>query len=140
MSNWEKVHTVEDADRLPIWGAADCEGKPHLYEREFSVTNDDYTENFHVMEIDRDLLCLLVERFQIFLRWRSAFDTRATTLDTHPALLDDKMRHAALNAAIGGRDRLLQEKSRLMRPRFKRFSEFEFEVMWDAVDEELRSE
>ena len=131
MSSWEKVYTVTTSEGpSPLTGVADCGGRPHLYARVFSDIDDEYADEYRVMEIDRDLLALLVEDFQIFLRWRAAFDGRATTLDTHPSLAD-KARHEALKAAIGDRDRLVPEKSKLMRPRFNRFSEFEFEVMWE---------
>ena len=134
MSGWEKVYTVSDREGpSPLTGVADCGGKPHLYERVFSEDGDEYSSEYRLMEIDRDLLALLVEDFQIFLRWRAAFDGRAATLDTHPALPDERARHDALKVAIGDRDRLIREKSKLMNPRFKRLSEFEFEVIWEPV-------
>ena len=93
------------------------------------------TSEYRLMEIDGDLLNLLVEDFQIFLRWRAAFDRRATTLDTHPALPDERVRQEALKAAIGDRNRLVPERSKVMCPRFKRLAEFEFEVMWERVSD-----
>jgi hypothetical protein len=139
MGGWEKVYTVTTGEGpSPLTGVADCGGKPHLYERVFSEVDDEYTSEYRLMEIDRDLLALLVESFQIFLRWRTAFDGRATTLDTHPALPDERARREALKAAIGGRDRVIPERSTLMKPRFKRFAEFEFEVMWEPVEEARR--
>jgi len=136
MGDWEKVYTVMDREGpSPLTGVADCGGRPHLFERVFSEADDEYADEYRVMEIDRDLLALLVEDFQIFLRWRAAFDGRATPLSSHPALPDEKARHEALKAAIGDRRRLVPEKSKLMNPRFKRFAEFEFEVMWEPVGE-----
>jgi|SRR6185312_15231254 len=136
MSSWEKVYTVTDSEGpSPLTGAADCGGKPHLYSRVFSEADQEYADEYRLMEIDPDLLALLIEDFQIFLRWRAAFDGRAAQLNTHPALPDDKAHHEVLKAAIGDRDRLVVEKSKLMCPRFKRFAEFEFEVMWEPVRE-----
>jgi hypothetical protein len=132
MGRWEKVYTVNDREgHSPLTGAADCGGRPHLYARVFSDIDDEYTNEYRVMEIDRDLLTLLVEDFQIFLRWRAAFDRGATPLDTHPSLSEDRARHEFLKAAIGDRERLVVEKSKIMHPRFRRFAEFEFEVMWE---------
>ncbi len=92
----------------------------------FSEADDEYTGEYRIMEIAQDLLALLVEDFQIFLQWRADFDGPATA------------RRQVLKAAIGGRDRVAPEKSKLMRLHFKRFAEFEFEVMWEPVDEAPR--
>jgi hypothetical protein len=136
MSSWEKVYTVTTREGpSPLTGVADCGGRPHLYSRVFSDAVDEYADEYRVMEIDHDLLTLLVEDFQIFLRWRAAFDGRATLLETHPALSEERARHEALKAAIGDRDRIVPEKSKPMRPRFKRLAEFKFEVMWEPADE-----
>jgi hypothetical protein len=135
MDGWEKVYTVTNREGpSPLTGVADCGGRPHLYARVFSDAEDEYADEYRIMEIDRDLLALLVEAFQIFLRWRTAFDGRATTLKTHPTLPEEKARYEALKAAIGDRDQIVPEKSKLMRPRFKRFAEFEFEVVWESAD------
>jgi hypothetical protein len=134
MARWENVYTVTDREGpSPLTGAADCGGVPHLYARVFLEAEQEYADEYRIMEIDRDLLVLLVESFQIFLRWRAAFDGRTASLGTHPALPDERPRHEALKATIGDRDRLIPEKSKLMRPRFKRLAEFEFEVMWEPV-------
>jgi hypothetical protein len=127
------LYCVRQGGTFPLTGTADCGGKPHLYSRVFSEVDQEYSDEYRVMEIDPDLLALLVEDFQIFLRWRAAFDHRTAPLNTHPALPEDKARHDVLKAAIGDRNRIILEKSKLMNPRFKRFAEFEFEVMWEPV-------
>jgi hypothetical protein len=38
-------------------------------------------------------LQLALEDYEIFLRWRAAFDSRRTTLETHPALDLERERH-----------------------------------------------
>jgi hypothetical protein len=47
------------------------------------------------------LLPLIEERQAIFLRWKRAFRAQNTTLDTHPALPEERARYEELSKTIG---------------------------------------
>src|SRR5687768_23613 len=109
---WEKVHTVSDYWEGPILGVADVDGVPHLYEKVFSEEENDYIDRYRVMPIDQQLYSLLMETWAIFVRWRIAFDQGKTSLETHPALPEDRDRHSLLGQTIGDRKKPHPAQSR----------------------------
>lgn len=46
--------------------------------------------------IDEETFRLALEDWEIWRRWRSVYDDDRTTLDTHPALPEDRTRHDQL--------------------------------------------
>jgi hypothetical protein len=98
----EKVYTIESVhDGRPLSGLADYEGRPHVYQCQFNEELDDWSDQYFLRQIDTDLLAL--ERHEIFLRWRAAFDAAKTTLNTHPALPSDRARYDGLQVLINDR-------------------------------------
>jgi hypothetical protein len=64
---WERVYTVSDFWDCPRSGVANYKGKPHFYEAEFSVVEDDYTGRYWLARIEPNLLLLVLEDWEIWL-------------------------------------------------------------------------
>ena len=131
---WEKVHTVSLYSNGPLLGVADMDGVPHLYEKIFSEEEDCYLECYRVMAIDQKLYALLMERWSIFVRWRTAYPGRK--LETHPALPEDRDRYSFLAQVIGDRDKPHSDRSHVVGAQFRRTSSgpsyvlAQWEVQW----------
>jgi hypothetical protein len=53
--------------------------------------------------ISQELLALVLEDWNIWLRWNESFRKDLATIDTHPALPVDRSRHEELKSEIGDR-------------------------------------
>ena len=100
---WQRVHTVHDYYDGPIFGIADYGGKPHVYNAEWNSSEEEYGPLCRLAEIEPELLTLVLEDWEIWLRWEDAIRLGLTTPETHPALPADRERHEALKSEIGGR-------------------------------------
>lgn len=119
LSGWEPVIAIHSYFDGPRSGVALCRGKPHFFESEFSESDDDYTDRFFLMEVEPDLMPLIEEAWEIWLRWCRAFHRGETLIETHPALEQDRDRHFELKLAMGDRLRIVPNRSRLMRAEFR---------------------
>lgn len=102
-TDWQRVHTVNEFYDGEIFGVADYEGGPHVYEAQWNDASQEYGPIFRLSEIEPELLALVLEDWAIWLRWRAAFHGGLVTQETHPALPSDRPRHEALKAEIGDR-------------------------------------
>jgi hypothetical protein len=100
---WQQVHTVHEYYDGEIFGVADYEGRPHVYEAQWNDASQEYGPMFRLSEIEPGLLALVLEDWAIWLRWEAAFKEGLVTQETHPALPADRPRHEALKAEIGDR-------------------------------------
>ena len=100
---WERVYTVNEFWDCARLGVADVFGVPNIYQSPFDQVLDDYSDFYLVSPIDQELLGLVLEDWEIWKRWSSAFDTRTVSIDTHPALPEDRLRHELLKSQIGER-------------------------------------
>ena len=100
---WDRVYTVNDFWDRPRFGVADVSGQPHIYESPFNEARDDYEDFYVLSPIEPTLLALVLEDWDIWLRWSDAFDRGEATQETHPALPKDRKRHDELQVAIGKR-------------------------------------
>ena len=128
--SWERVHTVNDFYDGPRMGVADFQGTPHIYQAEFSEAEDDYTGRFWLKRIEQDLFSLIMEGWAIWLRWQAAFREGKTTLETHPALPEERKRHRELIEAIGDRFHARPEHSVLKVGHFRCASSGDLQVEW----------
>ncbi len=94
---YERVHTVTSYYDYPRRGIADFDGRPHLYEDEDLVAND-FT--YQLSPVDPRLFELALESWGIWRRWEKAFHEGRTTIDTHPALPDERTRSDELDQLL----------------------------------------
>lgn len=99
---WQRVYTVHDYYDGPVFGVADHDGKPHVYDRQWDEATEQFG-SYKLAAIEPELLAQVLEDWEIWLRWQTAFRQGKTTLETHPALPADRERHEALKAQIGDR-------------------------------------
>ena len=116
---WDRVYTVNDYYDGPRLGIADVDGVPHIYEAEFDHSSDEYGDTFFVSPVDESLFALVLEDWEIWLRWDSAFKRGEASVESHPALSEDRARHEALKIAIGDRLRVDRAQAKYMRARFQ---------------------
>jgi len=133
---WERVFTISDYYDGPRKGVANFGGKPHAFESEFNDIEDYCTDRFFLMEIDQQLLSLVIEDWEIWLRWCEAFHRGDVDLKSHPALPADRERHNALRLEIGERLLPNRAKSIVKRAHFRPTSKcFDgSEVQWLEVE------
>ena len=116
---WDRVHTVNDYYDGPRLGVADVDGVPHIYEAEFDYSSDEFGDTYFVSPVEESLLALVKEDWEIWLRWDSAFKRGDVSVETHPALPQDRERHEALKIAIGDRLRVDRAHARYLKAHFK---------------------
>jgi hypothetical protein len=92
-TGYEAVFTVSDYHDGPRGGVANFQGTPHFYECVFDAKSDDYLDSYLLTPISQGAFNAALENWEIFLRWRKAFDSGQVALDTHPALFQDKNRY-----------------------------------------------
>src|SRR5215471_6082747 len=98
MSSYEKVHTMTEYNDGPRRGIADFEGRPHLYVSEWDNDAQDFRELFVLSPVDDEAVFrMALEDFEILRRWEQAFEQDLTTIDTQPALPQDRARHDELD-------------------------------------------
>jgi hypothetical protein len=110
------VNDYYDGPRL---GIADVDGAPHIYEAEFDHSSDEYGDTYFVSPVDETLLALVLEDWEIWLRWDSAFKRGAVSVKSHPSLPQDRERHEALKIAIGDRLRVDRAHAEHLKARFE---------------------
>ena len=115
---WDRVYTVNDYYDGPRLGIADVDGVPHIYEAEFDHSSDEYGDTFFVSPVDEGLFALVLEDWEIWLRWNSAFKRGDVSVESHPALPGDRERHEVLRIAIGDRLRVDRTQATYMKARF----------------------
>ena len=84
----------------PRGGIADHCGLPHLYRSLWTDIDSACVDVFEVIPIDRETFELALEDWAIWLRWEAALRRGETSRDTHPALPEDRERHAELTALL----------------------------------------
>lgn len=72
MRPFERVHTMTAYYDGPRTGVADFEGVPHLYESEWNDTAHDFTDTFQLSAVDPETFQLVLEAWEIWLRWERA--------------------------------------------------------------------
>ena len=128
-AGWQRVHTIQDFYDCPRFGVADYDGKPHVYDREWEESADDFGPRYRLAEIEPELLVLALEDWELWLRWLTAFQTGMTTLETHPRLPSDRERHEALKSEIGGRLEAKRNGTVLKKAEFRWGADI-CEVLW----------
>ena len=97
--NFETLYTTTDYYDGPRRGVADFNGQPHFYESCWADI-DGEDDVFLLTPISPDTLALALEAWAIWLRWEAAFRAGLTTRETHPAMPEDRTRHAELESLL----------------------------------------
>ncbi len=86
-------------------GIFDCDGHPHLFERQFSEELDDYSDEFLIIAVDQETLDLALEADAIHRRWREAYSRGEVALNSSGGnvLPEDRARNAELTDLLKGR-------------------------------------
>jgi hypothetical protein len=115
---YETVHTVADYYDGPRSGIANFHGAPHVYKSLWDDSEDDWSDAFLLQPVDQETFRLAMEDWAIWNRWMDAFHTGQTTLETHPALPADRLRHDELAAILKPRLEVDSEQAIQVRGRF----------------------
>ena len=96
----EAVYFVIDYWDGPREGVADYSGRPHYFKAVFDESRDEWSDVFLLSPLDLDTYRLLMQSKEIWQRWQEAYETGATTLDSHPALPQDANQRKQLDQII----------------------------------------
>jgi hypothetical protein len=91
----------------------------HTYTNPSSITVPMSMATFFVSPVDESLFALVLEHWEIWLRWDSAFKRGEVSVQSHPALPEDRERHEVLKVAIGDRLRVDRAQAKYMKARFQ---------------------
>jgi len=97
---YEEVFTVIDYFDGPLKGVANFRRQPHFYDRVFDESQDEYSNLYQLTPISRHVFDLAKEDWVIWKRWESSFHAGKTTLKSHPALPQDRVRHKDIRAVL----------------------------------------
>ena len=126
---WQRVYTVNEYYDGEVFGLADFGGQPHAYDREWDTNANEYGSHFLLAPVEPDLLALVLEDWEIWLRWQAAYIQKLATHETHPALPEERERHEALQVLMG--DRLEAKRCGALRVSGKfRYRDGITEVRW----------
>ena len=114
----EAVYTVTDFYDGLRGGVASCHGTPHLYQSQFEDIEGG-SESFLVQPIDAETFRLAMEDWAIWCRWERAFHAGHAPAGSHPALPDDRQRHAELTELLRSRLTLSPERTQRVCGRFE---------------------
>ena len=99
-NGFELVHTVLNYYDGEVSGVADYKGTPHFFERQFDSVEQEYSDKFLLTALTDDQFQKSIESYEIFLRWKAAFDSGKTDLATHPALPSERARWQELQKVL----------------------------------------
>lgn len=97
----EPVYHVSHFHDRPRQGIADFLGKPHFFDCQFSRAEDDWSDIYLLTEIDVGTVALAEESDRLFVNWLTAYNAGRTTLEGHPVLPHDRVRHEEVKAILG---------------------------------------
>jgi hypothetical protein len=80
----ERVYVESDWYDGPRAGIADISGQPHRFSSLFDEAQDQYLGTFLVWPVDKDILALEIEQWQIFVDWNVRFESGEAHVESHP--------------------------------------------------------
>lgn len=118
-SSYDKVYTVTDYYDGARAGVADFNGQPHYYECQFDESKDDWSDIFLLKPIDSETLNLALEDWDIWARWNAAYENGKASVNTHPALPEDRERHDEISEILKSRLKVDPEKDMKVKAEFE---------------------
>lgn len=100
---FEEVFTTTEYFDGPRQGVANYGGAPHFYDCIFSEVKQDFTCLYRLTPVVEQIFQLALEDWSIWRRWELSFQTGKTTVDTHPALPEDAVRHREIELLLADR-------------------------------------
>jgi hypothetical protein len=97
---YEEAFTVMDYYDGPRKGVANFRGQPHFYDCIFDERNDEYSDLYHLTPLSQRIFELAKEDWAIWKKWESAFHSGKATVESHPALPQDRARHEEIRAIL----------------------------------------
>jgi hypothetical protein len=115
-----EILTINNYYDGPKEGIATYKSQPHhyLFLDEEAIDEDKWLELFELKPLDKATLELSMESWQIWIRWEEAFYGQKTTLDTHPALPEERQRYEEI-------DKILKTKLQMNGEAIKVYGSFE---------------
>jgi hypothetical protein len=120
-SGYEIVFTVSDYHDGPRSGVANFRGSPHFYQAVFDDNADDYGDVYLLTPISQETLEAALQDWEIFLRWRAAFNSGKVGRDSHPALPQDKTKFEETSRELNGEVASKRDQAFRVRGRFETF-------------------
>jgi hypothetical protein len=120
---FEQVYTMTDFYDGPRRGIADFYGKPHLYVSEWNEKLQDFQPEYTLSPVSNEVFSLAMEAWSIWVRWKTAFNKGETTLETHPALLQDQTRYEELREVLAAKLVVHKTEIVISRGLFKRIDD-----------------
>lgn len=133
---FETVHTMTDWYDGPRRGVAMVSGRPHLYESCWSDIDSIEDDVYLLSPISDTLLSAAIEDWQIWERWSRAYKSGDATLESHPALPEERTRHTDLQRILKTQ-LVIDENSKLAATatfRYKAQGEPRMEAEWTIVE------
>jgi hypothetical protein len=137
---YERVLTVHDWWDGPRAGVANFKGRPHFYASSWDDAADDWSDIYTLVPIDQNTLTLMLEDYEIWRRWRLAFDSGKVAAESGPALPEDKERSAQLKKILQHFYEEAEVPTERARPVFRRRANadlhedpYSLEVHWQAL-------
>ena len=126
---WEPVYTDNEYYDGPVFGVAEYDRRPHVYDVQWNSRTQEYGPQCRLAEIEPELLALVLEEWEIWLRWQAAHHAGLATQETHPALPSERPRYESLRAQIGDRLEAKRAGPVLKKAKF-RVRDDRYEVLW----------
>ncbi len=126
----DKIYTINDYYDGPVEGVTSLNGEPHVYKCIFDHNEDEYSKNYYLQPISNEILTLVLEQWEIWLRWKAAFDKGLTTRESHPSLPAERKRYDEIQNLIQSEINIIEESCKIMQARFQVPSKPNWEAKW----------
>ena len=93
------VYTYEWYDG-PRSGVASCHGQPYYYESQWADVYNQQQDWFKLSPIRLDLFEQELERWELWLNWKAAYDAGSVEIESHPYLPADRARGEELSELL----------------------------------------
>src|SRR5437016_512555 len=104
------IYTMSDYYDGPRAGITTLYGQPYAYQSLWTAHGGE-ADTLVLQPIDNETFQLALEDWAIWKRWDHAFAAGQTTIETHPALPEERARHNELEIILSSRLTVDSEKS-----------------------------
>jgi hypothetical protein len=139
MPELEQVLTVWNYYDRPRSGIAMFRGVPHYYECVFDDRTDEWSDYYFLRPLEPNTVQLAMEKLEIWERWNEARRQGRVSLDSGPALPEDKERYSELSESIQPKLTIDPTSAIVVQGDFEGRAGWwrEFRVRWTEIDRGL---